>query len=94
MMDTCYLSGLFAGVVVGGVATYALLWRVSEHNHALAGEVRALRVLLNNLQSAESRYRSAADQLPSDHCCVAGAWDRLKDTGDAARRYLFARGDA
>jgi len=91
---TCYLSGLFAGAVVGGVAAYALLWRVSEHNQYLTDEVRSLRVLLNNLQSAESRYRSAADQLPNDHRSVAGAWDRLKDTGDAARQHLFARGDA
>lgn len=89
---TAWMCGLFAGAIIGVVAAYALLWRVSEHNHTLTAENRFLRVLLYNLQSAETDYRSAVDQLPHNCRTVTAAWDRLRRAGDAARLFLFSPG--
>ena len=94
MGGDAFFCGLLTGAVIGGAAACALNW---DYLQRAASALRAyydMRALLWDLQTAEGRYRQAADTLGENHRQTHQAWDDMRDAGNAARTHLFNQGRA
>lgn len=91
---SAWLSGLAAGVIIGGAAVYALHFHAFRFARRIQGKNAVLRALLFDLQSAEGRYRQSADYSGEQHPQTMRAWEDMRETGNRARQHLFDEGSA
>lgn len=54
---------------------------------------REARVIVDDLQLAESRYRSAHDMHGDGHPTAGYCWDKMRQAGDRARAFLSKWGE-
>lgn len=92
MSGDAFLCGLLTGAVIGGVAACALVWDRLQYAMIALRKYCEMRALLWDLQTAEGRYRQAADTLGENHKQTMKAWDDMREAGNAARTHLFNEG--
>ena len=86
---TAWLFGIGVGGGLGAVATYGLHRNAFDFGRAMMDRAATLRGLLQDLQTAEGRYRQKYSDRGNDHPETNKAWLEMRDAGNAARLFIM-----